>query len=403
MHFQWAEQIRVIRDSHPYSLTAPARNALNEVYVEVMSAGLKQSIQDAIAHGLDRNATLDDCAFLLTRQPIQTKDDACDYYREITRAAREFPDLIYRINQMNLTQFNNVAVSFSPGDDYEVLLGLMLIKNYPGTSDSKVEDMEQRLAAIREMLEIYNSPDMQVQYRITLQSLQASLENKPFSPERPGHMALRELVFGHQKTNNVESQEALRRTIEQLAGMSPFDTQKMRDDLARIELNATYLKKYLVSDFYYMLGSIYNDAESSHEVAKENLSHLKGVGCVNLFKQFLKRHGLDAQELGWSLYTGKSASMAQERAALYEPDQDYVARHMISTLCDGDGTGDHDSPEALYSILWLKALEPDEYMALQLEDREWLKLYEIQGDANILKKLVKEASREKAFNIDLGL
>ncbi|KPC17525.1 Uncharacterized protein AC499_0727 [Pseudomonas amygdali pv. lachrymans] len=383
-------------------LTGVAKAALTELYVEAQSKGLLTVMQAAAEQEASREEILDSAAYLLTKHAINQVDDAMEYYRAIAEVAPEYPDLIHAMTKAKLTSFKNIDVSIPIGEDFQASLGWMLVEGY-AKDDARLETLEQRAPLIAEMLKLYDNEHMSIQRSITIGSIRRNIIDAPFSPQSPGHLTLRKLAFNGELTGADESREMLESIMLRMLGSKSPDPKVFAEELARIELNPRYIKKYLESDFSFFLSRVHTKVSQDEDSAKLNLSKPNTLIIFNQFKAFISKHEMDATEMSWCLYANKSPSMAQQCAERLPGEKDYASLSMLSMLSDGDMFGGVDDAQSYFAKQWLKSLTPQQALSLKADDKCLLKLYTIRGEKALLNKIKSVSERDRVIGIDLGL
>lgn len=403
MSKQWVEQIQNVKQaSTSMYLSGVAKAALTEIYVEAQSKGLLCVMQAAAAQDVSRDEILDSAAYLLTKHAINQVDEAMEYYRAIADVAPQYPDLIHAMTKAKLTSFKNIDVTIPIGEDFQASLGWMLVEGY-SKDDARLETIEQRAPLIAEMLKLYDNEYMSIQRSITIGSLRRNVLEAPFSPQRPGHVALRKLAFNGELSGADESREMLESVMERLLGGKSPNPAEFADELAKIDLNPSYLAKYLERDFAFLLAKVHGTVSKDEDRAKIYLSKPEALDMLNLFKVFLAKHQMDVTEMGWCLYANKSPSMAQDCANRFPGEKDYASMAMLTMLSDGDMFGGVDDAQGHFAMQWLKSLTPQQALSLKADDKCLLKLYTIRGEKALLGKLKSASERDRAIGIDLGL
>lgn len=403
MSKQWVEQIQNVKQaSTSIHLSGVAKAALTELYVDAQSKGLLCVIHAAAAQGVSRDEILDSAAYLLTKHAINQIDEAMEYYRAIAEVAPQYPDLIHAMTKAKLTSFKNVDVTIPIGEDFQASLGWMLVEGY-SKDDSRLENIEQRAPLIAEMLKLYDNEYMSIQRSITIGSLRRNVVEAPFSPQRPAHAALRKLAFNGELSGADESREMLESVMLRMLGGKSPDPVNFADELAKIDLNPSYLVKYLERDFAFLLSKVHDTVSQDEDRAKLYLSKPDALDIINQFKAFMAKHQMDVTEMGWCLYANKSPSMAQDCADRFPGEKDYASMVMLTMLSDGDMFGGVDDAQGYFAKQWLKSLTPQQALSLKADDKCLLKLYTIRGEKALLGKLKSVNERDRAIGIDLGL
>lgn len=403
MSKQWVEQIQNVKQaSTSMYLSELAKAALTEIYIEAQSKGLLDVMRAAAAQGVSRDEILDSASYLLTKHAINQVDEAMEYYRAIAEVAPQYPDLIHAMTKAKLTSFKNVDMVIPIGEDFQASLGWMLVEGY-SKDDARLETIEQRAPLIAELLKLYDNEHMSIQRSITIASLRRNVVEAPFASQRPGHATLRKLAFNGELSGSDESREMLESVMERMLGGKMPNPVHFADELAKIELNPSYLIKYLERDFAFLLAKVHDAVSQDEDRAKLYLSKPETLDIFNQFKAFLVKHQMDVTEMGWCLYANKSPSMAQDCADRFPGEKDYASMAMLTMLSDGDMFGGIDDSAGYFAKQWLKTLTPQEALSLKADDKCLLKLYTIRGEKALLGKLNSANERDRAIGIDLGL
>ena len=403
MSKQWVEQIQNVKQaSTSMYLSEVAKAALTEIYIEAQSKGLLDVMRAAAAQGVSRDEILDSASYLLTKHAINQVDEAMEYYRAIAEVAPQYPDLIHAMTKAKLTSFKNVDVVIPIGEDFQASLGWMLVEGY-SKDDARLETIEQRAPLIAELLKLYDNEHMSIQRSITIASLRRNVVEAPFASQRPGHATLRKLAFNGELSGSDESREMLESVMERMLGGKMPNPVHFADELAKMELNPSYLIKYLERDFAFLLAKVHDAVSQDEDRAKLYLSKPETLDIFNQFKAFLVKHQMDVTEMGWCLYANKSPSMAEDCADRFPGEKDYASMAMLTMLSDGDMFGGIDDSAGYFAKQWLKTLTPQEALSLKADDKCLLKLYTIRGEKALLGKLNSANERDRAIGIDLGL